>query len=57
MKEKSRSSREVVVLERERELVSRSGGNMYILGNEEAVGLHSRGLEKFRGGGRKVKNK
>ena len=28
---------------------------MYILGNEEAVGLHSRGLEKFRGGGEKLR--
>ena len=38
-----------MVLERER--ASGSGGNVYILGNEEAVGLHSRGLEKIRGGG------
>ena len=30
MEEKSRSSREVVVLERERELASGSGGNVYI---------------------------
>ena len=39
----------MVVLERE--LASGSSGNVYILGNEEAVGLHSRGLEKIRGGG------
>ena len=31
---------------------------MYILGNEEAVGLHSCGLEKIRGGGElRMKNK
>ena len=30
MEEKSRSSRDVVVLERKRELVSGSGGNVYI---------------------------
>ena len=33
-----------MVLKRERACGS------YILGNEEAVGLHSRGLEKIRGG-------
>ena len=30
-----------MVLKRERELASGSSGNMYILGNEEAVGLQS----------------
>ena len=48
-KEISRSSRKGDGSE-ERERASGSGGNMYILGNEEAVGLHSRGLEKIRGG-------
>ena len=38
-----------MVLKRER--ACGSSGNVYILGNEEAVGLHSHGLEKIRGGG------